>query len=108
MTQAIGEESTSRQRRVSFTDPEDGAPAAEESVKTLNKQTLRNVCCFIASPDEEWYRAVHIVLHDQARDVVLHAYSEVLNHYSGLRLALMLVARWIGGLAYPPRMGPGS
>jgi hypothetical protein len=31
---------------------------------------LCNVCCFIASPDEEWYRSVHIVLHEQARDAV--------------------------------------
>lgn len=31
---------------------------------------MRVVCCFIASPDEEWYRAVHLVLHEQARDVV--------------------------------------
>jgi indoleamine 2,3-dioxygenase len=31
---------------------------------------LRNICGFIACPDEEWYRSVHIVLHQQARDAV--------------------------------------
>ncbi|CAK0876630.1 unnamed protein product [Prorocentrum cordatum] len=31
---------------------------------------LRVAWRFLACPDEEWYRAVHIVLHEQARDLV--------------------------------------
>lgn len=53
------------------------SPDDPESTSGINDQdddqgtsNLRCVWRFLASPDEEWYRAVHIVLHYEARDVV--------------------------------------
>jgi len=50
------------------------AEAEHENVETQSENEpmphLCNVCCFLACPDEEWYRSIHIVMHDQARDVV--------------------------------------
>jgi len=47
---------------------EEGLPPAEGSEG--GEITLRNVVGFLGSPDEEWYRSLHIILHHHAKDVV--------------------------------------
>jgi indoleamine 2,3-dioxygenase len=49
---------------------EDEHPHTGETNGDSHPRSFRIVCAFIANPDEEWYRAVHLVLHDSARDAV--------------------------------------
>jgi len=41
-----------------------------EQVDSQRSRQMHVVWRFLGTPDEEWYRAIHIVMHEEARDVV--------------------------------------
>jgi len=47
-----------------------GQGVEQAEVDTQQSPQMHVVWRFLGTPDEEWYRAIHIVMHDEARDVV--------------------------------------
>jgi len=53
-----------------FEDEEVEKTPGTGDVDTQQSPQMHVVWRFLGTPDEEWYRAIHIVMHDEARDVV--------------------------------------
>lgn len=50
--------------------PESSPVDAVDELPGENRTSFHIVWRFLGSPDEEWYRALHLILHEEARDVI--------------------------------------
>lgn len=48
----------------------ESSPSDAAEAPSVNGASFHIVWRFIGSPDEEWYRAIHLILHEEARDVI--------------------------------------
>lgn len=78
--------------------PEGGSGATCSNIRSH----LRVVCNFVPSPDEAWYRAIHLVLHHEARDLIAAVRAgqaaALTQDHKGVALCLQTMDAWMNKL----------